>query len=370
MKRAACFLSCTTVAAAALIGADVSPAKTPAPAAALRAAAAAAQSNRNSIGGMVMGPDRRPLAEMHVELLSEFGVQVGQRQRTNASGRYNFPNLQQGTYKVRVLSGATNYEEQTQEVTIQNFVRNTPGGTMVSGFESLQLDFIMRPRKPRPDAAGRNADAAPGTVFAQVVPAEAKRAYEQAVADLNVKKDDAAGLAGLKKAVELFPTYYDALLRLGTEHLRRQTYPEALAALNKAVEVNPRGFAGLYGLGVAQHHLRQRAAAAETFRRAVNINPGSVNAQIWLGIALRLSGQLEQAEAALKRAKDLADGPVPEVHWQLAHVHNLQKRYGDAANELELFLKMTPDARDAEQIRKLIRQFREKARVTNAKFTP
>jgi Flp pilus assembly protein TadD len=369
MKRAACFLSGTVVAAAFTVpvpaaAAGVTRVKYVAP-----AAAAATQANRNSIGGMVMGPDRRPLADVYVELMSEYNFQIGSRQRTNSSGRYQFGNLPGGRYKVRVLSAASDFEEQTQEVAIQNAVRQLPDGTtFVSGFESVQLDFTMRLRKPR---GGEAPKGAPGTVFAQVPPEGAKRAYEQAVSDLDVKKDDAAGLAGLKKAVELFPTYYDALLRLGTEHLRRQTYADALAALRKAVEVNPRSYTGQYSLGVAQHYLRQRAAAAETFRRAVNLNPGSVNAQIWLGIALRLNEQPEQAEATLKRALELGGGnPLPEVHWQLSLLYHQQRRYNDAANELELFLKASPDARDATQIRNLIRQFREQARTTDAKFTP
>ena len=367
MKRAACFLCGTAVVAVTLVGPGNAAGATHSKNAAPRAAVAT-QVNRNSISGMVMGPDRRPVADAYVELMIEYNVQVGQRQRTDSSGRCNFRGLNEGRFRVRVLSTSSDYEEQTQEVVIQNAVRQLPGGgAVVSGFESVQLDFTMRLRKPRAGEAPKNP---PGTVFAQVAPEEAKRAYEQAVADLDVKRDDAAGLAGLKKAVELFPVYYDALLRLGTEQLRRQAYTEALAAFVKAVEVNPRGYAGLYGLGVAQRYLKRHADSAETFRRAVNLNPGSINAQIWLGITLRLSGQLAQAEAALKRARELADGPVPEVHWQLALLFHQQRRYNDAANELELFLKASPDARDAAQIRSLIRQFRDQARVTNAKFTP
>jgi Flp pilus assembly protein TadD len=367
MKRAACFLSGTAVAAAAFAGpcaAAVAPrAKSVAPAAAF-----AAQVNRNSISGMVMGPDRRPVADAYVELMSEYNVQVGQRQRTDSSGRYNFRGLNEGRFRVRVLSTSSDYEEQTQEVVIQNAVRQLPGGgTIVSGFESVQLDFTMRLRKPR---GGEPPKSAPGTVFAQVPPEPARRAYEQAVADLDVKRDDAAGLAGLKKAVELFPTYYDALLRLGTEQLRRQAYADALAALNKAAEVNPRGYAALYGRGVAQHYLKRHADSAESFRRAAELNPGSINSQIWLGMTLRLAGQPAQAEAALRRALQLAASPVPEVHWQLALLYHQQRRFNEAANELEQFLKASPDARDAAQIRNLIRQFRERARVTDAKFTP
>ena len=49
------------------------------------------------------------------------------------------------------------------------------------------------------------------------------------------------------------------------------------------------------------------------------------------------------------------------MHWHLGVLYNDQKRYAEAATELELFLKNKPDARDAEKIKQLIAQLRQKA---------
>jgi regulator of sirC expression with transglutaminase-like and TPR domain len=49
------------------------------------------------------------------------------------------------------------------------------------------------------------------------------------------------------------------------------------------------------------------------------------------------------------------------VHWHLAGLYNDQKRYAEAAAALELFLKNKPDARDAEKIKQLIAQLKQKA---------
>jgi len=61
------------------------------------------------------------------------------------------------------------------------------------------------------------------------------------------------------------------------------------------------------------------------------------------------------------RAKDLDKGHTPDINWNLAllYAHNLQQ-YGKAADELELFLKATPNNPDTANIKKLIANFREK----------
>jgi hypothetical protein len=46
----------------------------------------------------------------------------------------------------------------------------------------------------------------------------------------------------------------------------------------------------------------------------------------------------------------------------LAQMYSNDKRYKEAADELELFLKETPNARDAESIKNIIKQLRAKAK--------
>jgi len=66
-------------------------------------------------------------------------------------------------------------------------------------------------------------------------------------------------------------------------------------------------------------------------------------------------------EPYLKQADRLADSKSAEVHWQLALLFNQLKRYKEAADELELFLKVEPDAKDTELIKKLIKKFRQQS---------
>lgn len=311
----------------------------------------------NSINGHVFDSSRRPIERLYVELMNDY-YQTLARTRTDSSGLYSFNNLSPGNFKVKVLSTGTDFIEQTQDVVITNFGRRTATGTVLGGRDSQQLDFIMRSKSESRAAATNNG--APGTVFVQGnIPLEAKRAYEKAVEELDREKPDEAGLNDLKKAIDLFPNYYMALERLGTEYVKRGQFEPANIVLSKAVEVYPRGFMSLYSLGVTLYNLKRMDAAAEMLDRAVSVQPGSINTQLYLGMVLRQQSKYDQAEIHLKRANELGKGQVPEAHWQLALLYNHLKRNAEAANELEAFLKLEPDARDAEQIRKLIKRLRE-----------
>jgi regulator of sirC expression with transglutaminase-like and TPR domain len=81
-------------------------------------------------------------------------------------------------------------------------------------------------------------------------------------------------------------------------------------------------------------------------------------------MALRRTGKLADAEAAFRRTSEISEGKLPEAHWQLALLLRDQKRYKEAADQLELFLKSRPDARDAEKIKQLIAELRVKDTAT------
>jgi tetratricopeptide (TPR) repeat protein len=311
--------------------------------------------NRNRISGHVFSEGRQPLMDLRVELLNEVYSTIAYT-RTNGSGLFAFGGLSDGRFKVRVMPFGTDYEEQTKDVYIHN-VSIVAGG----GASSEQVDFYMRLRP----AANAGPFFTPGTVFVQEVPKEAQQHYEEALASLR-RKEEKAGFESLKRALEVFPDYFLALDRLGTEYVVRGYYHSAHVLLTKAVGVNPRSFSSTFGLGMTQYKLDLINEAVESLRAAASLYNKSVNATMWLGIALKKAGKLAQAEEALLRAREMSKGKAAQVHWQLARIYSEQKRYTEAADALELFLKHQPEARDAEKIRELIKQLRVKSANRNA----
>lgn len=308
----------------------------------------------NSISGMVFdATGRQPISNIYVELMNEVYSNLG-RVKTDGSGRFMFTGLSSGTFKVRVIPMGTNYLEETQEASIVNFSRN--GRT---SSDRIFLEFYLRVDKRKINTGSPGAGS---TVFVQSnLPEDARKVYEKGAELLDEKKD--AGFDNLKKAIEIFPTYYDALNRLGVEYAQRGKYVEAVPYLIKAIEVNQRSFQSFYWLGIASHNLKHPKEAIEAFRGATILNPQSINAQLWYGIVLRLDESYEQAQKTLEQAKTLAkESPVAEIHWQLGLLYNKIGRYQEAANELEAFLKLQPNSRDADKIKGLIGQLRSKGK--------
>jgi tetratricopeptide (TPR) repeat protein len=101
--------------------------------------------------------------------------------------------------------------------------------------------------------------------------------------------------------------------------------------------------------------------AIESMRRAIILDQSSINANLWLGMLLRETSKLNEAETYLKQADQLAASKSSDAQWQLALLFNQLKRYKEAADELELFLKTQPDAKDKALIKKLIQRFREQS---------
>lgn len=304
------------------------------------------QQNTNSISGHVSDSQRTPVSDLRVELLNEVDSVI-QTVKTDGSGLFIFRKLSDGTFQIRVQTFGTNYVSQTKRVQISR-----PNSF---GSSSEYVDFVLTTHR----TSGPPTKAA--VVFVQEVPDEARKLYQKASELIEKTNKRSEAFAALKSALEIFPQYFDALEMLGTEQVKDREYETALPLLIKALEINSRAYNSCFALGVAQFNLKQPLPAIDSFRRAVSLNEKSINANLWLGIALRQTSRLDEAEATLKRANALAESKLPDVHWQLALLFNQLKRYKEAADELEVFLKVQPDAKDAELIKKLIQRLRQQS---------
>jgi tetratricopeptide (TPR) repeat protein len=309
----------------------------------------------SSILGRIFDDHRQPVANMWVELLDEVDSTIA-KVRTDGTGHYVFRGLSNGVFQVRVITAGTPFAEQTQRINLVPMFQSRGANSVTE-----HLDFTL---KPHPGNAASQPSG--GLVFAQDVPQTAQKAYEDGISLIDANNVD-AGVAKLKEAVDAFPTYYAALERLGQEYVKLGQHEPALAVLGKAVEVNPKGQESLYAMGVSQYRLRRYAESTGTLRRAFGLAPTSPNAafiQYFLGLSLLRDRKASEAEPQLKQAYDrgLKTTLVPaDVHMALAQIYSNNKRYKEAIDELELYLKEAPDAQDREKIRAIIEQLRKKA---------
>lgn len=304
---------------------------------------------RNSISGHVFGLERRPVTDIYVELMDEFGRTM-QRVRTNASGMYFFNNLGDGRFKVKVMPLGTDYEEQEQDVEIVNFRQAQPGGGgRIVGGANESRDFQLRLRK------GANPGIL-GTVFVQEIPPAAKKHYEAAVQNLESKKAVEA-YAQLKAAIEIFPKYFAALEMLGIEYVKAASgkveYAQAgQVLLTMALDVNPRAYQCWYYLALSLYQQNKQSEALQAANKALEIQPTAAESLLLAGSILRQSKDYAEAEKRLIKARESASGGLPQVHMELALLYtNGLKRYNDAAKELKTYLKVAADLKEEEKIK-------------------
>lgn len=308
----------------------------------------------NNISGIVYDYKRTPLPDIPVELLNDFSQSIS-RTRTDGGGRYSFTGMPAGRYQIRVITGRYDYEEQILEVELINIsLKGTSG--MTTSNDSVIQDFYLRPRQ-----GILGSPTITGSVFVQEVPKSAQKIYERAVKEFADKKTD-EGMSSLEEAIKVFPNYFLALSRLGFEEFIRENYSASNEILARAADVNPKDIPTLYLLAYSLHLSKKNSASIKVLQYVLTLNSSIPRILLLTGTIFRVENQNEEAEKYLLQAKKVDKNDIPDVHWQLALLYgNNTKRYNEAANELELFLKAQPKSRDLENIKKLIKQFREKA---------
>ncbi len=309
--------------------------------------------SQSTIMGLVYDKQRNALPDVDVELLNDL-YQTIFRTKTDNTGRYQFAGLSNGRYSIKVMPFRFDLEDQTQEQEINT--QNIRGG---QGAGFFTLDFILQPRK------GGLADAELSVVFAQEVPDAAKQFYKTAVEHFS-KGRQAEGINSLAEAIKVFPDYFQALYRMGSELFMQKRFKDAIPYLFKASDLNPKSATSYYYLGYSLHSLGKKynKSALLVLNEAATLAPASFQVLFELGKIEREEGKAAEAEKHLLQAKKSTKTPIPSLHFELAQTFADLKKYKDAADELELFIKagkLSPE--DETKIRTTISTLREKAKT-------
>ena len=301
--------------------------------------------------GIIRSPNGQPVGGVRVSVIDE-NYQPIYTALVDGGGRFTLKGVKQGRFTVRVETNGTPYEENSQQLELQALRR-------VGGNEDVLLDIILKYKK------GEGPAAKSGTIFAQDIPKAAQKEMERGLKSLKENHSDQA-ISSLKKAVELFPDYFDALERLGMEYIKVGQYNEAIPVLTRAAEVNKRASRSLYALGVAHLKLSNLPQAIEWLNKSEQVEPNNPNTEMMLGLAYGNSGALDKSEAAFKKALQFGGDNAAEAHYYLTGLYNKEERYREAWQELELYLKAAKNVKDPTQIKAMIANLKEKEKAQTA----
>ncbi len=175
----------------------------------------------------------------------------------------------------------------------------------------------------------------------EVKVARALQEIEQGQTDLAIED--------LTRLIEQNPDSVAARLGLGKAEIARRDAAAALPALQKAVELDPGDADAQYQLGYVQHVMKQNAAAAVgPFEQAAALEPQNLLYRTSLGAALIDAGQLDRAVEELSKVTG-AEGYTGWQAWFYLGTAQLKaRRFKEAVAALQKATAANPDNAQAE----------------------
>jgi tetratricopeptide (TPR) repeat protein len=190
---------------------------------------------------------------------------------------------------------------------------------------------------------------------------------------------------------------FTAYLNMGTVFFLKQDYSHAIEALRQALALRPNSWQGHYNLAEALYASEDYSGAEKEYRRVLELPSSQMvararhflglslykqrrideavveyraaieqsqgkysEAHYNLGIALLEKDQGQAAEQEFKLAIEQEQKPWPEAQYNLAQALEKQKRFSEAADAYDVYLKLAPNAPDAKKMRDYINYLRRK----------
>jgi tetratricopeptide (TPR) repeat protein len=278
---------------------------------------------------------------------------------TDHAGEFSFGNLSETGYTV--IMAAPGYQTATARI---NF--NGPQGSARSN-DVRTVELTLLPVNPRQPPPSRPA-------FTQNVPKAARDTFERA---MKLGKGGRKLVANtmMQEAIRIFPDYFDAHYALSNELMKTGRMDEAIAELEQAIRINPQDDRVYQSFGLIMMKQGKYEVAAAVFAEAARLNPAEPLHPLMRGSVLidyastidasqtpseegKRTRALDEAERNLIVANTKSNKQLASVHLQLARLYQKRGEHARAADELDQYLLTNPSAKDADEIRDIIRKLR------------
>src|SRR5260370_19645927 len=296
----------------------------------------------NTIEGQVFDSSGRPLKKRCTVRLSS--VNVGEfSTMTNDSGLFTFRRLKEGTYYLKVEAGE-DYQ---------------PAAETVDFFDNRnRVNHVQIQLRPKP-ATANNKPVVVNAALAGV-PKAALDLYQQGAQLAEAGKNREA-IESFKSAVSLYPQFVMALNELSALYINVRELDKAEGAIAAAVKIEPNNSALRLNYGYVLL-LRQRFVEADReLHRAIELKENSVAAHLYRGRVLIRVRKYDEAEKELNRTLSLGGAQGIVAYRYLGALYSEKGETSKAIAALENYLKLTPNAKDIEQVRAILRQLQEDA---------
>jgi tetratricopeptide (TPR) repeat protein len=309
----------------------------------------------NTIAGYVFFPSGRR-AEGTIQVKLQSLTQGELSVIADSSGAFSFSLLSPGNYTI-VVNAGDDYELGRDAV----YVDSDPDLSRM-GLPSLKTSrryTVMITLQLKRGAANHANGSVVNASLAEV-PENARALYTKAL-EMSRDGQSEKAIDNLKGAISLYPKFPLALNELGVQYLKIKQPQKAVEPLRSAATLSPDAFSPKLNLGIALLEIREFAEAETQLRDALARNEGAPTAHMYLGLVLTKLKRVAEAEKELQRSIELGGPQAGLAHYYLGGVYWGMGEYRQAADELETYLRLMPNAQDAERVRGTIKVLRSKS---------
>ena len=273
---------------------------------------------------------------------------------SDPNGSFRFTSLNPGSYTVIVEAG-DEYEGARETVYIDTDGSDPRRGIVlppISRIYTVQVNLQYK----------RAAAIRAGVVNAALagIPPAARDLYQKALGSAR-NGDRKKAIGELQGALALYPNFPLALNELGVQFLNVGQLDKAAQALAEAVKLAPEDFMPRLNYGIALLNQKKFTEAEEQFRVAVKKGGSVATSHLYLGMTLAIERKMEEAEKELRLAITINAAEMGPAHRYLGAIYIERHEYKRAADELDAYLKLVPNAADAIVTRQKIKELRSKS---------
>ena len=271
----------------------------------------------------------------------------------DSSGAFIFSALSPGNYTV-VVNAGNDYELARDSVYIDSDLNLSRGGMRVPTTARRYTVMIHLQEK-------RGAIVKAGVINAALaeVPEKPRKLFEQGLEHARAG-ESAKAADSLKQAVALYPNFPLALNELGVQYLKLGHKDKAIETLKQAVKLKPDAYGPRLNLGIALLETKKFAEAEEQLREALKRNTSLPTGHMYLGVCLARLNRYDEAEKELLLAVQGSGNQLAMAQYYLGGIYWKKEEYPKAVEALEAYLKLTPNAQDAERVRVTIKDLRSR----------
>jgi tetratricopeptide (TPR) repeat protein len=307
----------------------------------LPASAARAQAISDSaqvVGYVRDEASHQPVVSARIDLISPSGF-AAPSQYTDTNGQFHLDHVKDGDYRVSVRK--MGYV--TAELNVS-----------VSGGHQSNVDVDLRPESPN-SAAGSKAGTGgrPESVSAHElkVPERAREESDKGKA-LMAKSDYVGAVAEFQKAIDAFPSYYEAYSRMGLAQYMAGHAAEARESFKESIDLSGGKYSeAFFDLADVLNDTDEFSQAEAVARQEIALDQSWWQGYFELSRSLLGLKQYADAERAAKKCRDL-NAQNRQIYLILTNIHLGMKEFPAALDDIDAYLKLDPKSPASEQMRK------------------